>query len=98
MPFDKKIPHSFTANAIRGYAPALPGVYGISSSREWIYIGQAANIQAALTQHLREASSEFMKHGPAGFVYEVCPPERQHARRSRLIEEYTPVCSDAEMF
>jgi len=92
MPFQRMIPHAFTAASVQGYAPALPGVYGISNSREWLYIDRTDNIQAALANHLNHAHSPLMKRAPAGFVFEVCSSERQDGRCDRLIAEYSPIC------
>ncbi len=92
MPFANPLSRSFTASSIRVNAPTLPGVYGISNAREWIFIGTSGNIQASLMDHLMEDSS-VRKRNPAGFVFEVCYPERQAARCERLKCEYGPVCN-----
>ncbi len=93
MPFDQFIPRPLTAGAIHTYAPALSGVYGISNSREWIYIGQAENIQDMLLTHLRDSSASLMKLEPTGFVFEVCDRTRRLARQDRLVLEYEPTCN-----
>lgn len=88
MPFEHYIPRPLTNNDTRSFAPAAPGVYGLSNAKEWIFIGQADNIQATLLEHL---------HGPAasgaqatGFVFEVCSGARRSIRQQRLILEYSP--------
>jgi hypothetical protein len=93
MPFEQLIPRPFTSNAVRIYAPAVSGVYGISNAREWIYIGLADNIQGALLAHLEESDTSLMKREPAGFVFEVCAGASRPARRNRLILEYGPSCN-----
>jgi hypothetical protein len=95
MPFENVVPRSFTLASIGGYAPAVPGVYGISNSREWIYIGQSDNIRAALSQCLGSSGSAMMGRAPTGFVYEACSQDRQRERCDRLIVEYSPVCNAA---
>ena len=56
MPFNQLIPRRFTLDAINMYAPVTSGVYGLSNSREWIYIGETDNIQGSLLAHLKDLS------------------------------------------
>lgn len=93
MPFDQFIPRPLSAGDIRTYAPAAPGVYGISNAREWILICETGNIQGALLTHLEERETPAMKRKPTGFVFEVCDPGRRAARLNRLMLEYEPVCN-----
>jgi hypothetical protein len=93
MPFDQLIPRPFTSGSVQMYAPVASGVYGISNSREWIYIGATENIQGTLLAHLLDGSSSLMKHAPTGFVFEVCTPGRRPARQDRLVTEYGPTCN-----
>jgi excinuclease UvrABC nuclease subunit len=93
MPFDRFTPQSLTVPSVRANAPALSGIYGISNAHEWIYIGEASNIQAALLGHLQQSDSALMKRRPTGFVFEVCDPAVRFARQDRLVFEYEPVCN-----
>lgn len=93
MPFEQLTPRSFTPGAIRTYAPAVSGVYGISNAREWIYIGVSDDIQRTLLSHLLEPGTSLMKRAPTGFVYEVCDGVRRLARQDRLVLEYEPTCN-----
>jgi hypothetical protein len=93
MPFDPIIPRPFTSGAVRNYAPSASGVYGISNAREWIYIGEADNIQGALLAHLQDAGTSLMKKEPTGFVFEVCEGARRPSRQDRLVLEYEPTCN-----
>jgi hypothetical protein len=93
MPFDHLIPRPFTASAIRMYAPNASGVYGISNSREWIYIGESDSIQMALQDHLADRQASLMKRLPTGFVFEVCDGARRPSRQDRLVVEYGPFCN-----
>lgn len=92
MPFEQLIPHAFMAGSVRCYAPVAPGVYGISNAREWIYIGQAENIQDALLGHLR-GDAAVLQWEPTGFVFETCAGDQRRIRQDCLVLEYTPVCS-----
>jgi hypothetical protein len=95
MPFDQLIPRPFTNTAVRVYAPTTEGVYGISNSREWVFIGQTDNIQGALLAHLRDAGTPLMRRDPTGFVYEVCDGSARSSRQDRLVVEYKPTCNGA---
>jgi excinuclease UvrABC nuclease subunit len=90
MPFDQFFPRSLSATSVLANAPAASGIYGISNSRAWIYIGETDNIQASLLSHLQDRDSALMRRQPTGFVFEVCDPARRPARQDRLVSEYEP--------
>jgi hypothetical protein len=90
MPFEQHFPIAFTTPSIFQSAPALPGLYGISNSREWIYIGQSDDIRSALLGHLREPNREVGRRQPTGFVFEVCDRTGCGERQDRLVHEYQP--------
>lgn len=93
MPFSQQFPRSFTTSSVHEFAPAMSGVYGISNSKEWFYIGATDDIRAALLQHLPELSAAFPSRPPTGFVFEVCDGASRSARQDRLVAEYEPVCN-----
>ncbi len=93
MPFAQLPPRSFTASSVREHAPAQSGVYGISNAAEWIYIGEADDIQEALLGHLRELEPSLLRRQPTGFVFEVCDRAIRPARQDRLVLEYEPTCN-----
>ena len=93
MPFEGYGGFSFTLVSVQRNAPALPGVYGLSNANEWLYVGAAGNIQAALIAHLQEAGTMLKSHRPTGFTFEVCDPGYHAARQSRLVGELAPVCN-----
>src|SRR5579862_9035206 len=93
MPFEGVMPRAFMSGSIQMYAPVAPGIYGISNASEWIYIGEANNIQRALFAHLQDRGSSLMKREPAGFVFEICDGTRRSIRTARLIDEYAPTCN-----
>lgn len=93
VPFEEYIPRPFTVSCVRAFAPTAPGLYGITNSREWIYIGVADNIQAALLIHMNELETSLMQRGPKGFVFELCERALSPSRHDRLILEYEPTCN-----
>lgn len=94
VPFERTTPHSFSLVSVRNYAPLTSGVYGLSNARQWIYIGETDNIQAALLAHLGEPTIEPMTLAPKGFVYETCDRAHRLSRLDRLIGEYQPICNE----
>jgi len=90
MPFSQLIPRPFNLGAVQAYAPASSGLYGISNSQEWIYIGETDNIKGALLSHLADSHTSLMQRGPTGFVYEVCDRAGRTSRQDRLVFEYEP--------
>ena len=93
MPFDQGFPRQLIGSAIMTYAPSAPGVYGISNSREWIFVGETDDIRAALLKHLQEPDTPQMRRQPTGFVFEVCERASRSARLDRLVLEYEPICN-----
>lgn len=71
----------------------MPGVYGLSNAREWIFVGAADDIQAALLGHLREVNTPLKSRVPTGFTFEICHPSQRAARVARLVIELSPVCN-----
>lgn len=93
MPFEQITPRMFTAEAVRTYAPPDAGVFAVTNSRQWLYIGHAGNTQRALLDLMEDCGSALMKKDPRGFVFEVCGRERSITRQDRLVLEYEPVCN-----
>lgn len=93
MPFVQLIPRPLTSEGVQMYAPIAAGVYGVSNAHEWIYIGEADNIQGALLEHLQHLRTALMKRLPTGFVFEICNGTRRSDRQDRLVQEYAPACN-----
>ena len=91
MPFENHHGNrSFTISSIWKNAPPASGVYGLSNSREWLYIGETENIQADLLHHLDHPDAFLVESGPSGFTYELDPAERRVSRQQQLIAELDP--------
>ena len=83
---------AFSNDSIRRSAPSASGVYGISSAREWIYLGESDDIQARLLEHLAEKGTALSERLPAGFSFELCPPAERTRRHAQLVQELRPAC------
>lgn len=91
MPFDNPFPRALTIGSIRTYVPSASGIFGISNSREWIYIGESDDIQTTLINYLEHPDSEIMQQQPTGFVFELCCRTIRFSRQDRLVFEYEPI-------
>jgi len=88
MPFESSFPRDFSASAVRAYAPAQSGVYGISNSAEWLLIGETDNLQATLLELLRTPPAGSAHRPPTGFVFELCDQAKRPARQEVLSREF----------
>ena len=91
MPFENHGNRSFTQASIGRNAPAASGVYGISNSQQWLYVGETADIQGELLKHLSRPSAFLTAHNPSGFTYELSPAERRIVRQGQLVSELDPI-------
>ena len=72
-------------------APQASGVYGLADARQWIYVGETADIQAELRRHLESPNSFLQDHPPSGFTYELTTPGRRVERQNQLVLELEPI-------
>lgn len=93
MAFAECAARSFTATSIRKNAPDCSGVYALSNSREFVFIGEAASIRTRLLEHLAEGPSALTVRNPTGFSFEMCSPANRVARQAQLVREFTPYCN-----
>jgi len=91
MPFGNHGNRSFTAISIGNNAPPLSGVYGLADARQWIYVGETADIQAELLKHQRSPGAFLRQHPPSGFTFELTTRERRVERHNRLVSELEPI-------
>jgi hypothetical protein len=73
-------------------APADSGLYALFTREEWIYIGEAENIQVHLLQHLNSPDPLVLRYGVTSFAYECVPLEARATRQQELIAEFNPLC------
>ena len=90
MPFRNGGSRVFTAVSIRNNVPAVPGVYGLSNSQNWVYVGVSENLQLQLLSHLRETDSLVKAQKPTGYTFELCDIAGSAGRQSQLVFELRP--------
>jgi hypothetical protein len=86
-------PHStfsFDVSSIEIHAPTKSGIFGCLTEAEWVYIGHAEDIRAALLTH---AKAGFDTHSPTLFTWEVWPREVRRAKAWNRIVEHQPACN-----
>jgi hypothetical protein len=91
MPFENHGNRSFTVSSIEKNAPPASGVYGLADARQWIYVGQAADIQTELLRHLKKPHAFLREHPPSGFTYELTTPGHRIERQNQLVLELEPI-------
>ena len=88
--------YPFTEEGIQQNAPIDGGVYLIHSDSEWVYAGQASNLDRRLKEHFRGTSDQsrcIHRHDAKFFRYEVIAGDRDD-REEELINRYKPKCND----
>jgi excinuclease UvrABC nuclease subunit len=96
MPFNSATGFTFSESGIATYAPRESGVYGIYNSGEWIYIGEAKDMEARLYEHFRkqsEQSARIWRRNPTLYIFERCDAATRTAREGQLIRELRPTCN-----
>ncbi len=93
MPWSTPHHYSFDSETINQYAPDRAGVYGLYTAEQWVYIGEADDIQTSLLHHLYGDNECITRLTPSRFVFEMCPPTQRASRQQALIQEYQPVCN-----
>jgi hypothetical protein len=92
MSFANCVPCVYSNDSVERNAPAASGVYGISNSRQWLYIGESDNIKGSLLGHLQETATSLRENNPTGFSYELSTAYNRVGRQDRLVIELAPVC------
>lgn len=91
MPFENHGNRAFTVTSIGKNAPQASGVYGLADARQWIYVGETADIQAELLKHLENPHAFLRDHPPSGFTYELTTPGERIGRQNQLVLELEPI-------
>jgi hypothetical protein len=94
MPFVPNDFHAWNRQTIINDTPAASGVYGIFREGLWIYVGESADMQSRLVQHLTgDDSADIRAQAPIGFTFEQVAAAARMARQRQLIAELNPVCN-----
>jgi hypothetical protein len=71
----------------------MPGVYGLSNAKEWVFVCASDDIRLSLLNHLGEGNTSLKSRRPTGFTFEICGPSQGNARVTRLVTELAPYCN-----
>jgi len=91
VPFGHHGNVSFTLSSVGKNAPRASGVYGLSNARQWIYVGETADIQTALLGHLHNPHAFLREYRPSGFTFELRATGERIERQNQLVRELAPV-------
>jgi hypothetical protein len=66
--------YAFGFRAVQDKAPRAPGVYGIFTSRRWLYVGESDDIRRSLFERLNDPDPGWSaEHRPLSFSFETAP-------------------------
>jgi hypothetical protein len=78
---------------VRNNAPEASGFFGVCNNREWVFIGESANIQASLLDLLADQAGAVISRAPTGFTFELCPKLSRTTRHTALVKQFRPSCN-----
>lgn len=85
--------HNFNRRTVLKVAPKKSGVFALYSLDRWVYVGNAANIQAALLAHMDGADPCTYCAVPTRFQFEIVSPGQRVRRQEELIQLLGPKCN-----
>ncbi len=93
MPLNHPNVYQFSEKSVEMNAPPAPGLYGLLSSEDWIYVGESDNIRARLLGHLRGDNACISLRQPPFFTY-VIAPDHTVSRQNKMIRQLNPRCNE----
>jgi hypothetical protein len=88
--------YAFGYQAVREKAPSVSGVYTIYTSKEWVYVGESADIRQSLLRHLNDPTGCIGLCGPLSFSFELATAADRGPRQQALIAALGPACNPPE--
>lgn len=82
--------HPFAGATVESIVPAVSGVYGLHIQRQQLFVGEAADLRAALLLHWHEVGNLFLGRQPTHFSFEVCDADTRAQRVQQLIAKHRP--------
>jgi len=74
-------------------APTESGVYYVGGAEGYLFIGESADVRAALLEHVAGHNSSILIFKPLWFGFELCSAESRIKRRDEMVVEYAPLCN-----
>lgn len=96
MPLNDGTGYTFSESGILASAPKKSGVYVIYNQAQWIYVGEAQDIELRLLSHQRgesDQSPRILRQNPTGFDFETCDAATRVTRERYWINKLDPVCN-----
>ena len=90
MPFENCVARVYTAASVWQNAPPASGIFGLSNSRGWLYVGETDDIRGSLLALLEGRESATLSSGATGFSYELRGPGDRAQRHDQLTHELRP--------
>ena len=87
--------YPFAYRAVHEKAPDASGVYTLFTPRQWIYVGESADIRQSLFRHLNEPPAWMIHSPPLSFSFEPVPAGERVSRKQALIAELGPAYNSA---
>lgn len=82
--------HRLDEAIIANQVLAESGVYGLHNGHQQLFIGEAADLRAALLLHCHESRKFFRGRQPTHFAFEICDAETRAQRAQALIAAHRP--------
>lgn len=82
--------HPFEGATVESIVPAVSGVFGLHTQRQQLFVGEAADLRAALLLHWHEVGNMFLGRQPSHFSFEVCDAGTRAQRAQKLIAKHRP--------
>lgn len=90
--------HRFDEAVIAGQVPEESGVYGLHTEHQQLFIGEAADLRAALLLHCRQSRKFFRDRQPTHVAFETCDARQRAIRAQALIAAHRPAVRAPQPF
>ena len=91
MPFENCVARVYSESSVWQSAPPASGIFGLSNSRGWLFVGESDDIRGSLLELLQIRANVPMSKDATGFSYELRAPGDRAERRDRLMQELRPL-------
>lgn len=90
--------HPLDEAIVASQVPAASGVYGLHNAHQQLFIGEAADLRAALLLHCRQSRKFFRSRQPTHLAFETCEAPSRALRAQALIAAHRPAVRSLQPF